>query len=77
LKDYELMTIVHHMEDDDDDVWLLEGITLEMKWNAQGKCMTCRTFHFIGHWIVNKCMARFMINSRTIKRGILVCMLVI
>jgi hypothetical protein len=45
------MTIVHHMDDDDDDddVLLLDGITLEMKWDAQGKGMTCRTFHFIGH----------------------------
>ena len=28
----------------------------KMKWNAQGKDMTCRAFYFTGHRCVEKCM---------------------
>ena len=49
----------------------------EMKWNVQGKGI------FVGHFIspvkdcVEKCMTRFRIDGRTIKRGKLVCISVI
>ena len=49
----------------------------EMEWNAQGKCITYRAFHFIGHMCVEKFMIRFWIDGRTIKRGKLVCISVI
>ena len=52
--------------------------TLEkMEWNAQGKGI------FIGHFFspvkgcVEKCMTRFRIDGRTIKRGKLICISVI
>ena len=44
----------------------------EMEWNAQGKCITYRAFHFTGHKCVEKFMTRFRIDVRTIKGG-LVC----
>ena len=46
----------------------------KMKWNAQGKGMTCRAFHL---GCVEKCMTGFRIDGRTIKRGKLVCISVI
>ena len=49
----------------------------KMKWNAQGKGMTYRIFHFTGHRCVEKCMTGFRIDGRTIKRGKLVCISVI
>ena len=49
----------------------------EMEWNAQGKGITYRTFHFTGHRCVEKFMARFRIDDYTIKRGKLVCISVI
>ena len=49
----------------------------EMEWNAQGKCITYRAFHFTGHRCVEKFMTEFRIDGRTIKRGKLVCILVI
>jgi hypothetical protein len=45
--------------------------------NMQGKCIICRTFHFIGHRSVEKFMTRFRIDGRIIKRGKLICILVI
>ena len=45
----------------------------EMEWNAQGKGITYRAFHFTGHRCVEKFMTRFRIDGRTIKRGKLVC----
>ena len=52
--------------------------TLEgMEWNVQGKGITYRAFHFIGHRYVEKFMTRFRIDGRTIKRGKLVCISVI
>jgi len=49
----------------------------KMKWNVQGKGMTCRAFHFTGHRCVKKCMTGFRIDGRTIKRGKLVYISVI
>ena len=49
----------------------------EMKWNAQGKGITYRAFHFTGHKCVEKFMIGFRIDGRTIKRGKLVCISVI
>ena len=50
----------------------------KMKWNAQGKGMNCRVFHFTGQRLcVEKCMTKFRIDGRTIKRGKLVCISVI
>ena len=49
----------------------------EKEWNAQGKGI------FVGHFVsqvkgcVEKCMTGFRIDGRTIKRGKLVCILVI
>jgi len=40
----------------------------KMKWNVQGKGMTCRAFHFTGHRYVEKYMTGFRIDGRTIKR---------
>ena len=37
----------------------------------------CRAFYFTGHRCVEKFMTRFTIDGRTIKRGKLVCILVI
>jgi hypothetical protein len=37
----------------------------------------CRTFHFTGHRYIEKFMTEFRIDDRTIKRGKLVCILVI
>jgi hypothetical protein len=36
-----------------------------------------RVFHFTGHRCVEKFMTEFMVDGRTIKRGKLVCILVI
>jgi hypothetical protein len=49
----------------------------EMEWNAQGNGITYRVFHFIGHRCVEKFMTGFRIDGCTIKRGKLVCKLVI
>ena len=49
----------------------------EMEWNVQGKGITYRVFHFTGHRCVEKFMIRFRIDGHTIKRGKLVCILVI
>jgi hypothetical protein len=37
----------------------------------------CKAFHFIGHRCIEKFMTEFRIDGRTIKRGKLVCILVI
>ena len=47
------------------------------EWNAQGKGITYRTFHFTDHRCVEKFMTEFRIDGRTIKRGKLVCISVI
>jgi hypothetical protein len=49
----------------------------EMEWNAQGKGITYRVFHFIGHRCVEKFMTGFKIDGHTIKRGKLVYISVI
>ena len=49
----------------------------EMEWNVQGEGITYRAFHFIGHRGVEKFMTEFRIDGRTIKRGKLICILVI
>jgi hypothetical protein len=49
----------------------------EIEWNAQGKGITYRIFHFTCHRCVEKLMTEFRINGRTIKRGKLVCISVI
>jgi hypothetical protein len=49
----------------------------EMKWNVQGKDITCRAFHFTGQRSCRECMTRFRIDGHTIKRGKLVCISVI
>ena len=49
----------------------------EMEWNAQGKGITYRTVHFIGHMCVEKFMTGFRIDGCTIKRGKLVCISII
>ena len=49
----------------------------EMEWNAQGKCITYRAFHFTDHRSAEKFMTRFRIDGHTIKRGKLVCISVI
>ena len=49
----------------------------EMEWNAQGKGITYRAFHFTGHRSVEKFMTKFRIDGRTIKRGKLVYILAI
>ena len=49
----------------------------EMEWNAQGKGITYRVFHFTGYRCVEKFMTEFRIDGRTIKRSKLVCILVI
>jgi hypothetical protein len=49
----------------------------EIEWNAQGKDITYRAFHFTGHRCVEKFMTRFKIDGRTIKRDKLVCISVI
>ena len=52
--------------------------TLEEKeWNAQGKGITDRAFHFTSHRCVEKFMTGFKIDDYTIKRGKLVCISVI
>ena len=50
---------------------------LEMEWNAQGKGITYRAFHFTGHRCIEKFMISFRIDVHTIKRGKLVCISVI
>ena len=68
---------------DDDKKCLMEfgacvaSIFGKMKWNAQGKGMTCRAFHFTVKGCVEKCMTGFRIDGCTIKRGKLVCISVI
>jgi hypothetical protein len=49
----------------------------EMEWNAQGKGITYRAFHFTGHRCVEKMMTGFRIDDHTIKRGKLVYISVI
>ena len=49
----------------------------EMEWNAHGKGITYRAFHFTSHKCVEKFMTRFRIDGRTIKWGKLVCISVI
>ena len=49
----------------------------EMEWNAQGKGIIYRAFYFTGHRCVEKFMTGFRIYGHTIKRGKLVCILVI
>ena len=51
--------------------------TLEMEWNAQGKGITYRAFHFIGYRCIEKFMTGFRIDRHTIKRGKLVFISVI
>ena len=52
--------------------------TLEdMEWNAHGKGITYRAFYFTGHRCVEKFMTGLRIDGRTMKRGKLVCILVI
>jgi hypothetical protein len=53
------------------------SILEEMEWNAQGKGITYRAFHFTGHRCVEKFMTGFRIDGYTIKRGKLVCISVI
>ena len=53
------------------------SILKEMEWNAQGKGITYRAFHFTGYRCVDKFMTRFRIDGRTIKRGKLVYISVI
>jgi hypothetical protein len=61
-----------------DRVGACVALTLEkMEWNAQGKGITYGAFHFTGHMCVEKFMTGFRIDSRTIKRGKLVCISVI
>jgi hypothetical protein len=50
---------------------------MEMEWNAQGKGITYRAFHFTGHRCVDKFMTGFRIDGHTIKRGKLICISVI
>ena len=40
----------------------------KMKWNAQGKGVNCRAFHFTSYRCVEECMTGFRIYGRTIKR---------
>ena len=49
----------------------------EMEWNAQGKCITYWVFYFTDHRCVEKFMTGFWVDGHTIKRGKLVCILVI
>jgi hypothetical protein len=53
------------------------SILKEMEWNAQGKGITYRAFHFTGNRYVEKFITRFRIDGRIIKRGKLVCISVI
>ena len=55
----------------------LMWINSAMEWNAQGKCITYRAFHFTGHRCVEKFITGFKIDGRTIKRVKLVCIAVI
>ena len=50
---------------------------MEMKWNAQGKGMTCSAFHFTGQRLCREIDDQIRIDGRTIKRGKLVCISVI
>ena len=49
----------------------------KMKWNAQGKNVNCRAFHFTSYRCVEEYMTGFRIYGRTIKRGKFICILVI
>jgi hypothetical protein len=49
----------------------------EMEWNAQDEGITYRAFYFTSHRCIEKFMTGFRIDGRTIKRGKLVCILVI
>ena len=49
----------------------------EMEWNAQGKGITYRAFHFTGHRCIENFMTGFRIDGRTIKRSKLICISVI
>jgi hypothetical protein len=53
------------------------SISEELEWNAQGKGIILGHFHFTGHRCVEKLMTGFRIDGCTIKRGKLVCILVI
>ena len=53
------------------------SILEEIEWNAQGKGITYRAFHFTGHRYVEKFMIGFRIDGCTIKRSKLVCISVI
>ena len=55
----------------------VESTLEEMEWNAQGKGITYRAFHFTGHRCVEKFITGFKIDGRTIKRVKLVCIAVI
>jgi hypothetical protein len=55
----------------------LEQDLAPMEWNVQGKGITYRAFYFTSHKWVEKLMTEFRIDGRTIKRGKLVCILVI
>ena len=67
----------------DDMKWIISFVIVlhqhleKMEWNAQGKGITYRAFHFTGHKCVEKFMTGFRIDGRTIKRGKLVCISVI
>ena len=61
-----------------DHVGACVALTLEeMKWNAQGKGIIYRAFHFTDHSHVEKLMTRFRIDGRTIKWDKLVSISVI
>ena len=63
-------------------IWWLIGACVastmkEMEWNAQGKGITYRAFHFASHRCVEKFMTGFKIDSRIIKRDNLLVVTVI
>jgi hypothetical protein len=53
------------------------SISEELEWNAQGKGIILGHFYFTGHRCVEKLMTVFRIDGCTIKRGKIVCILVI
>ena len=60
-------------------IWLVHVLHQHWRrWNGMRKTKVYpRAFHFTGHRCVEKFMTRFRIDDRTIKRGKLVCILVI
>jgi hypothetical protein len=61
-----------------DHIGACVALTLEeLEWNAQGKGVTNRAFHFTSHRCIEKFMIGFRIDRRTIKRGKLICISVI